>query len=207
MVTDERRYNTPTGLTGSIKQQLRARIPFSISALADRDDLGWLSLVADQGHRRLYKFQDGNLLWATIVDNTIVAIEFIEGRAAKKLWHELGTRLPPDRRRQILAALRPGRAVGEALREAFGAKLQSLTDVAERKKAFTRKNSSTPTMKMEYVFEVHHYHPVRRAILHLEVDAQNSILSTRLLSGQAAAELLKATQSWQKNQAREDRDT
>ena len=198
MTANDRQYNNPTGLTQVLKQKISHRIPFSISAFEDRDDLGWLSLITERSGRRLYKFQDGNLMWATVTDGRVVKIEFVEGRAAKELWHKVGTQLPEERTREIIAALCPGRDAGEGLRAAFGPKLQSLNDVAELKKTvITRTGGGQHKVEHTiYVFQVHHFSPRRRAVLQLEVDSDGLIVSAKLLSGEKAAQLLAATKEW-----------
>lgn len=198
MTANDRQYNNPSGLTQELKQKISHRIPFSISAFEDRDDLGWLSLITERSGRRLYKFQDGNLMWATVANGRVVKIEFVEGRAAKELWQKVGTQLPDERTREIIDALRPGRDAGEGLRAAFGPKLQSLNDVAERTETVTlcTGGDHRTVEHTIYVFQVHHFRPRRRATLQLEVDSCGLIVSAQLLSGEKAAQLLAATKEW-----------
>ena len=186
MAGGDRQYWTPTGLTPDAKQRLRCRVPFSSAAFDDRDDLGWLSHVDTRGDRRLHVFRDGNMMWATVRDGCVVRVDFVEGRAAVRLWFDVVVKLPDDRAAQILRALRPGRDAGEAMRDAFGPRLQSVTDLAQR----------AVGEGTEQVYRVSHTAPMRRGVLRLTIDRDGRVTSAELPDGAAAARLLEATRRW-----------
>jgi hypothetical protein len=182
MTNGKRQYWVPTGLDTEVKRRLRARLPFSASAFDDRDDLGWMSLIEKRGARRLYRFMDGNMVWATIEGGRVVAVEFVEGRRAARLRDEVERKLPPERAQQIMRALRPGRDAGEAMRETFGPTLQSINDLDQRREGDHE----------VFLFWVDHWSPRRRGLLRLEVDGDGRIVGCELVEGRRARRLIRA---------------
>lgn len=169
-------------LSEALRRRVIERVPFPEAVLGDRDDpMGCqLHFLAEAGGRRLYVFNQGGVLWATVRDGVVVGVQILEGRKAQRVYRAHVLALPPDHAELILTSLRVGRDAGEGLREVFGDRLHALTDLTE----------SSRQGRSVYAWLVNHGPPKRQAVLELEVDAQGRIAAVDLMQGKRAARYL-----------------
>lgn len=161
----------------ALVKALRRRVPLDPSVFDDRDDeLSQLRWVADVGRRKLYLFPDASAAWGRLREGQLVSFDVVTGEDAADVYYDRVTRLPGERVDAILAALRPGREAGEALREVFGDNLSGLSDV----------RTTSVAGGEEYIFRVHNGRPYRRGVLALTVDADGRIQEASLPTGRAA---------------------
>ena len=169
-------------LSKDLRKRVLERVPFPEAILGDRDDpMGFeLRFLAEDGGRRLYVFNQGGVMWATVRDGMVVEVEILEGRRAGRVYDRYAFSLAQDYAQRILTSLRVGRDAGEGLREVFGDRLIPLVDLTES----TRKGHAV------YAWQVNHGAPKRQAVLELEVDAQGRIAAVDLMQGERAARYL-----------------
>ncbi len=164
-------------LSGTPGRQLVPDVPFPEDDLYDRDALGSaLRVIETSPARVLFAWPRMALMWTTIANGTVVAVEQLQGVDAVRTWIEHGLRLPPELRAKIDAHLRPGQPVEDALTAVFGPHRRLLTPMADgHRKAFV----------------VRCDHPMRSAVLDVEVDATGAIASVGVVEGRAAWDRLQ----------------
>ena len=171
-------------ISQSTRHEIERSVPFPVSMLGDRDEHFWrqFTCVALKRDRRLYVFEGGAVLWATIRDDMVVRVELLEGQRARREFDAHAYSLPKDYADRILSSLRESRDASEGLREVFGDRLIPLEDLAE----------SSQGDHPIYWFLVRYHWPALRAVLKLEVDAQHRIVRADLQQGARAARTIES---------------
>lgn len=147
--------------------------PFPEADLYDRDGLGFaLRLIDRSPSRLLFAWPRLALMWTTIENGQVVTVELLEAEDAVRAWIQHAMYVPSELRAKIEAHLRPGEPVEGALDAVFGRHrrtLALLVDLGRRR-----------------LFAIDHDHPMRSALLDIELRGGGAISVARLIEGRDA---------------------
>lgn len=156
------------------RQTFQRHIPSHVEDFFSRDGGPAASSrwIVSQGDRSLYATSAEELFWATVENDQVVGVDFIEGPKAQALYHRHVYDTSPEFNARILASMKVGLSLPEAMKDFYKRPMRP---------SYGLRSRSEHGQVRVYPFH-DNGSPRRTAMVEIEVSSDQIIRSARILS-------------------------